>query len=67
MPMFICLVGIQTATQWDLIGLSMTSPSLALSLSSILLPPSSLCALIPTKREVRRYSKIPLLQFIFYF
>jgi len=46
-----------------LIGRPMTAPPPVLSPSSILLLPTSHCALIPVTRNSARISKIPLTQF----
>ena len=43
---------IQTGTQWNLIGRSMTAPSPVSSPSSILLPPPSQSAFIPERKNI---------------
>jgi len=49
---------IQTRTQWNLIGRSMTGRPHLLSPSSILSPPSSLCAFIPARKNSLPDSKM---------
>ena len=51
-------VEIQTPTQQNLTGSTMTAPPPVLWPSSILPPPSSHCPFIPTKKIILRFSKI---------
>ena len=47
-------VEIQTQAQWNLIGRSMTALPSVLSPSSILLPPSTHCVIIPARKKKLR-------------
>jgi hypothetical protein len=55
---------IQAQTHWNLISPSMTAPPPVLSPSSILLPPLSYCAFVPTRKYSACISKTLLFQFL---
>ena len=58
-------VEIQTTAHWNLIGHSITAPSLVLSPSSILPPPSSRCAFITARKNLLRASKKIMILFCY--
>ena len=59
-------IKIQTAIQWNVIGLSTSAPQSVLSPNSILPPSSSYCNFISTRKAAARVSQMLLFQFFFF-